>query len=229
VAHNEFSPVTDSVYLKFSGDSIDTFEARFDDVVVRKMVAGEPVAILDVSSDTTIAVVVDPSLTFIVSGHSGTCNWAAQSAGSSVSGASVGLGRINSANGVGAQDLAVTTNAASGFSVYARSAGLPTAASGATLANVGGTNPSPITFPSFGTEAFGYTTSDATLGTGTPARFTSGGAKWAAMTTSNAEISYGTGPVTADTVCVAYQAGVSGVTRAGSYATTVTYTAVPIF
>ena len=110
------------------------------------------------------------------------------------------------------------------FSVYSRSTGAL-----GVIDDVAGSNPSPIAFPSAGTEAFGYTTSDSSLGTGTVDRFTNGGAKWAALTALNAEVSYGTGPVSVDTVFVAYQAGVGATTPAGTYSTILVYTAAPLY
>jgi alpha-tubulin suppressor-like RCC1 family protein len=176
-------------------------------------------------SSTTASAVVASSLVFAVSSHTGTCNGVTQSPGAVKSATAVSLGEVAvGASVTGAQDLAVTTNG-SGYTIYLRSTGALTTGS-YSVANVSGTNASPSSFPSAGTEGFGYTTSDATLGTGTANRFTNPSANWAAVTTSNAEVSYDT---TSSTSCVAYQLGTSAGTRAGVYTMTVLYTAVPVF
>lgn len=180
------------------------------------------------SAAIRVSTVVTAALNFSVSAQAGPCNGVAQTVDASSSGTAVGLGRINSSNGTAAQKLDVTTNAASGAIVYVRSSG-PLTSNGHTIANVAANNASPAAFPALGTEAFGYTTSDSTLGLGTPDRFTSGGAKWAALSTMDSEVSFIPGPTVADSVCVAYQAGTSPATRAGSYSTTVIYTAVASF
>ncbi|MEO6728872.1 MAG: hypothetical protein ABIM99_03030, partial [Candidatus Dojkabacteria bacterium] len=89
-----------------------------------------------------------------------------------------------------------------------------------------GTNATPTAFSAAGTPAFGYTTADATLGTGTAGRFTGG--NWAAFTTSPLEVVY-SAVAAAETIRVGYQAGISTTTPAGSYLTTVIYTATPIY
>ena len=83
---------------------------------------------------------------------------------------------------------------------------------------------------SAGTEAFGYTTNDATLGTGTAARFTTGGPKYAAFTTSNAEAGYSGAAVSSETIRLGYAVGISGTTPAGTYgSSTVIITATPAY
>ncbi len=134
-----------------------------------------------------------------------------------------------STNGVAAHDLTVTTNAGSGYTLSIRYTAKPT--SGANdIDDHTGTNAAPTTM-SPGTEAFGYTTNDATLGTGTADRFTSsGGNKWAAFTTSNAEVAYSSTSVSSQTTRVGYQVGISGTTPAGIYGTsTVIVTATPAY
>ena len=133
-----------------------------------------------------------------------------------------------STNSIGAQDLTVSTNAANGYTVSARYTGKPLSGSN-TIADHAGTNGSPTTFAAPGNEAFGYTTSDSTLGTGTANRFTNGGPKWAAFTTANSEVAYSNAPAASDVTCVGYQAGISGLTPAGVYTTTVIFTATPVF
>ena len=126
------------------------------------------------SAENTVSAVVDPVLSFSVSAHSGACNGVVQSAGVTASATAVDLGRMSSSsNLVGAQDLTVATNAASGFTVYARSSGPMADGAGHAISDLAGgkTNAAPGAFDVAGIEAFGYTTSDSTL-SGTADRFT---------------------------------------------------------
>jgi alpha-tubulin suppressor-like RCC1 family protein len=182
--------------------------------------------LLDVTATTTIEVDVLPFFTFGVAGHVGSCNGVAQTGVSDAT--SVNLGRVNAANGVAAQTLQVMSNAANGFTVFARSTD-PLSSGSADFAPVPGSNAAPTPFPGAGVEAFGYTTSDADLGTGMANRFTAGGAKWAEMTTSDAEVLSGAGAVSSKTACVAFQASAAAATPAGTYQATIVYSAVPSF
>ncbi len=203
---------------------------RLDDLFVRKFVAVEPAVVLDINRSATVSGIVDPSLLFTVSSHSGSCNGVSQSSGSSSSTTTVSLGHVNpTVNAVAAQDLTVATNAGSGFTVYARYAAAMNDGNGHTIADLGSSNAAPGAFSSPGTAAFGYTTSDATLGTGTADRFTNPSARWAGLTTTGAEVSYGSLPIASDTACVAFQFGAASTTPAGTYAATVIYVAVPSF
>lgn len=186
------------------------------------------IAFTDASEDIEVSVAQAAELTFGISGHVGSCNGAAQNGIASAT--DVSLGSVSAAsNRVAAQDLTVTTNAAGGYTIYARYSNPLTGPGGQTLADVSGTHASPVSFPAAGTAAFGYTTSESALGSGTADRFTNGGPKWAAFTASNAEVSRATAPADTDTVCLAYQAGISPTIPAGTYSTTIIYTAVASF
>lgn len=179
----------------------------------------------------SVSLTVDPSLSFSV---------AAVNSGQSVNNAattvtttttSIPFGTVSSAaNAVAAQDLTVGTNASGGFTVYTRYTGTLASGAGPTITDHTGTNASPSTFPAAGTEAFGYTTEDSTLGTGTTDRFTSsGGNKYAGFSTSNAEIAYNNAPTSSLVTRVGFKAGVAASTEAGTYTTTVIYTATPTY
>lgn len=215
--------------LGFTNSTIGApFDFRIDDVVVRKYVTNEPITILESSSDVTIAAVVDAWLTFGVASHVGACNGISQSAGVATSAVAVGLGHVSVSGVVGAQDVTISTNSGLGYAVYLRhTAALQSPAH--TLAAVPGSNASPGAFPLIGTEAFGYTTDDATLATGTADRFTNGGAKWAALTGTNSEIEAGSTVTSGDIACIAFRAQVSGTSPAGAYSTSIIYTAIPAF
>lgn len=134
-----------------------------------------------------------------------------------------------SANSIAAHDLTITTNAGSGYTVYTRYTQAPTngAASIDDLATY--TNASPGSFSAAGTEAFGYTTNDGVLGTGTTTRFATT-PQWAAFTTSNLEVAYSAAAVSSQTTRVGYEVGISGTTPAGLYNnSTVIFTATPAY
>jgi hypothetical protein len=180
-----------------------------------------------------VTVSVEGSLAFAVAGVTGNGSLAVNGAtitnGLATTSTTIPFGTVTSStNKIAAQDLTVSTNSTNGYTVYTRYTGQ--LASGAnTIGDHSGSNGTPTAFSAAGTEAFGYTTEDATL-TGTPARFTSsGGNKWAAFTTSNAELVYNNAAVSNQTTRVGFQTGISATTEAGSYTTTVVYTAVPVY
>lgn len=173
-----------------------------------------------------VSATVDPSLSFTISAvsTSQTVNGATTTDASTTT--TVPFGTLStSANQIVAHDLAVGTNAQNGYTVTIKSTAALSSGSH-DMADHSGTNASPATFSAAGTEAFGYTTEDATLGTGTANRFTSG--KWAAFTTSPLEVVY-SAAAASETTRTGYQVGISATTQAGSYSTTVVYTATPTY
>lgn len=182
-----------------------------------------------ITSGQAVSLSVDPSLSFSVAGvtSGGTVNGATTNTTSTST--TVPLGTVTtSTNAIAAQDLTVTTNAGHGYTVYIEYTAKPTSGSN-TIADTTGTNASPVTFPSAGTAAFGYTTNASALGTGTANRFTSAGNVWAAFTASNLEVAYSNTSVSSQTTRIGYQAGISGTTPAGTYTTTVVLTATPTY
>jgi hypothetical protein len=188
-------------------------------------------ALFILTNGSTLSLTVDNTLTFTVNavasgqGCDGTTTTAASTA------TTIPFGTVNSAaNAVVCQDLTAATNATSGYTIYARYTAAPTNALAQTIADLpGATNAAPIAFTAAGTEAYGYTTNDSTLGTGTANRFTNGGQKWADMTTANNELAYENAPVNSTTYRVGHQVGVSTITKPGTYTTTVIYTCTPIY
>src|SRR5450759_3042320 len=182
--------------------------------------------------DTAVTFGVDPSLTLTVATVAAApgCGDVTTTVASTTN--AVNLGHLSStaSHPIGGQRLTVQTNAANGYTVYASySAAMIGAGSGHTLADVGGTNASPVTWPA-STEAFGYTTESNSL-SGTPARFHSP-AKWAALTTTGQEIMRNTTtpPSGGDTNCIAFQMSQAGITPADvAYTTSVRYSVVPLF
>lgn len=179
----------------------------------------------------TVSLTVDPSLSFTVAGVSSGGSVNGQTTNITTTASTIPFGTVTSStNRVGEQLLTVNTNAQGGYTVYVRYTGQLTSAALDTITNHTGTNAAPTTFSAAGTESFGYSTSDSTLGTGTADRFTSsGGNKWAAFTTSDVEVAYNSGPVSNEQTDVGFQVGVAGATEAGTYTTTVIYTATPTY
>lgn len=177
---------------------------------------------------STLSLTVDPTLTFTVNAVAGgqTCNGATSTAASTAT--TIPFGTVSTAsNAVVCQDLTASTNATNGYTIYARYTAAPTNALSQTIANHTGTNAAPSAFSAAGTEAYGYTTNDATLGTGTAGRFVPN--LWAAMTTTNAEIAYEPTGVNTTTYRVGHEVGVGLTTRPGTYTTTIIYTCTPVF
>ncbi|HSX48314.1 MAG TPA: hypothetical protein VLF41_02320 [Candidatus Nanoarchaeia archaeon] len=175
----------------------------------------------------TLSLTVDPTLSFTVNSVAASqgCNGATSTQASSSS--TIPFGTVSlAANSIVCQDLTVTTNAGSGYTVYIRYTGKPTSG-GFQISDHTGSNASPTAFSSPGTEAYGYTTDDASLQAAAANRFISD--LWAAATTTNAEVAYDAAPVSSQTTRVGHQVGISGTTRAGIYTTSVIYTATPVY
>ena len=176
-----------------------------------------------------VSLTVDPTISF---------NVAAVASGQTVNGATttvtttdgtIPFGTVTSgALSIAAHDATVTTNAGSGYTMYIRYTAAPSSGANS-IDDHTGTNAAPSAM-SAGTEAFGYTTNDATLGTGTAARFTDSAPEYAAFTTSNAEVGYNASAVSSQTIRLGYAVGISGTTPAGTYgASTVIITATPAY
>jgi len=177
---------------------------------------------------STLSLAVDDTLTFTINAVAGgqACNGPTSTAASTAT--TIPFGTVTSAaNAIVCQDLQAATNATNGYTIYARYTAQPTNALAQTVANHTGTNAAPTAFPAAGIEAYGYTTNDATLGTGTPGRFVPN--LWAGMTTTNAEVAFEAAGVNLTTYRVGHEVGVSLVTHPGTYTTTVIYTCTPTY
>lgn len=174
----------------------------------------------------SISASVDPTLSFTVNsvGSAQSVNGSTTTAASTST--TVPFGTLSLAsNRIVAQDLAIGTNAQNGYTVTVAYTGAFTNGTH-NLTNHSGTNASPTAFSAAGTEAFGYTTADTSLGTGTANRFQGG--NWAALSTTPAEIAYSSAAVS-ETIRTGFQAGISATTPAGAYTTTVVYTATATY
>jgi hypothetical protein len=178
-----------------------------------------------------VSLTIDPTLSFTIAGvtSGGTINGVSTTITTTPTAVSF-LNAVNSTtNGVSAHDLTVGTNASGGYSVYIRHTQSLT--SGAdTITDWTGTNAAPTSpFPT-GSEAWGYTSNDGALLTGTANRFTNGGDNWSGFSTSTNElVGDGTGPVASATTRVGHQVAVDASTEAGTYQTTIIYTAASTY
>ncbi|MFI5240422.1 MAG: hypothetical protein ACHQUB_01815 [Candidatus Saccharimonadia bacterium] len=178
------------------------------------------------TAGSSLSLSVSPTLSFSVAAVASgqTCNGATATQTSTST--TIPFGAVTTAtNSVVCQDLAVTTNAITGYTVYIRYTAKPTSGSN-TIADAPGSNASPSPFPAAGTEAYGYTTEATALQNSPANRFTGG--NWAAATTTNAEVAY-SNVAASHTTRVGHQAGVSGTTQPGTYTTTIIYTCTPIY
>jgi hypothetical protein len=173
-----------------------------------------------------VSATVDPSLSFSISAVSSSQSVNGATTTDASTTTTIPFGTLSaSANQIVAHDLVVGTNAQNGYTVTIKSTGALSSGSH-DMADHSGSNASPSTFSAAGTEAFGYTTEDTTLGTGTAGRFGSG--NWAAFTTSPLEVAY-SAAAASETTRTGYQVGIASTTQAGSYSTTVVYTATPTY
>jgi len=180
------------------------------------------------TNGSTLSLTVDATLSFTVNAvaSSSSCAGGTSNAGSTST--TIPFGTVTAAtNGLVCQDLSAATNATNGYTIYIRDTGQPTNGLGQTIIDWTGTNAAPTTFSAAGTEAYGYSTNDATLGTGTAGRFVAN--KFAASTTSNSEVAYEAAGLNSTTYRVAHQAGISTTTLPGTYQTTVIYTCTPVY
>jgi hypothetical protein len=176
-----------------------------------------------------LSLTVDPTLSFTVNGVNSSTSCASGTTTATTTGTTLPFGTITSGTpSFICQDLAAATNASGGFTIYMRNTGAPSNGIDS-INDVSGSNASPGSFPSPGTEAYGYSTTDASLGTGTADRFTNPSQQWAAATTSNAEVAYVAGPVGTTNFFIAHQADVALTTPSGTYTTTVIYTCTPVY
>jgi len=192
------------------------------------------------STSISVSASVDPTFTFsVAAANTGTVNGAAINVTTSTA-TTIPFGTLSTGTTkIAAHDLSITSNSLNGYTITVKAAADPPLVDA--LNNIDkftGSNATPATWSSpDGTSAnvntgfFGYTTNNATLGTGTADRFTSsGGNKWAGPTTSPLEIAYSpVGVSTTQVTRVGWQAEVNGLQPPGSYAGTVVLVATPTY
>jgi hypothetical protein len=182
------------------------------------------------TNGSTLSLTVDDTLSFTVNAVSASASCDGSTTTQASTPTTIPFGTVTAAaNGIVCQNLTAATNATNGYTIYTRYTAPPTNTIGQSILDWSGINSAPTAFPAPGTEAYGYTTNDAALGTGTPNRFTNGGQKYAKETTSNAEVGYEANGVTTTTFEIAHQVGISLTTHPGTYSTTIIYTCTPIY
>ena len=183
------------------------------------------------TNGSLLSLTVDNTLSFTVNpvSASQSCDGTTTTAASTAT--TIPFGTVTAAaNGVVCQNLTAATNATNGYTIYTRYTAAPTNALGQSILDWSGTNAAPTTFPAAGTEAYGYTTSDAALSTpGSANRFTSPSQNWAKETTTNEAVAYEAAGSTSNTWEVGHEVGISLTTHPGTYQTTIIYTCTPIY
>ena len=210
-----------------AGTTAGSFDVRFDDIVVRKYVANEPAVVLEQSADVTVTVALLPHMTFGVGGvPSGVDCGVGTISTVPTSATSMNMRSLSTAaNAIACQSLAISTNAAAGYTLRMEASG-PLASGPFSIPGHAGTNETPTAFPNPGIESVGYST-NADL-SGPSDRFLNPIRKWAGLTDASGEVAYASAASSGSAI-VAYQVGISSGTPAGIYSTTVIYTAIPLF
>jgi hypothetical protein len=202
-------------YGLFNTYSDDTCSTGVDSVVVA----------YTYNNGELVTLTIDPTLTFSVNsvGIGVDVNGATTTVASGASSIDFGSNVTHTTNGVSGHRLDVVTNATSGYNVYIRHTDDLTNAASDTITAHTGTNAAPTAFPAAGTEAWGYTTEDADL-----TQFDAN--EWAGFTTSNELVMTNPNATSGtDQVEVGHQVGVSNITEAGTYQTTLIYTIVATY
>src|SRR4029079_1009616 len=118
---------------------------------------------------------------------------------------------------------------ASGYTVTVSQSGAMTNQNSNTISPVSGTNTSPAIFPAaFTTRAYGYHTTDGSLGTGNTTRFSTNNT-FAQFDSTAREVAYSSSPVNSEVTDMVYEIEVGLGARPGSYAHTITYLATGLF
>jgi hypothetical protein len=176
---------------------------------------------------------IDPTLTFTVGAVAASQSCGGTTTSHLSTATTLDFGNVaTGGQGLVCQDLQASTNATNGYTIYTRDTGPFENALSQSLADVSGSNLSPSSFPSSGTEAYGYTTDDQSLSaTGDGAnRFYDGATyNWAAMTQTNAEVGYESSGVVQTTYRIGHRVGLSSTTAPGTYTTTIIYTCTPVY
>ena len=241
------SQATQAVTLTFSGttnpSTVDTtYFARlttYSDAGTT-VIDGPDVMGFAILNTTSIVVsaTIDPTLSFsiapVVSG--GLVNGATTNVTTTATTIPFGT-MVSTSPKIAAHDITVTSNAGVGYVVTVRGTTNPVLVSGTeNIDEFTGTNTAPTAWSSpagivgsVNTGFFGYTTNDATLGTGTPARFTSGGPKWSGTTTSPLEVAYSAVGVTGEVTRVGWEAEVNSMQVPGAYTGSVILVVTPTY
>ena len=214
--------------------TIKNYGAAYDGVYYFRLydtVAGQAVT-TDTGKTYPSLTAKRTTLTFTIGGLASGVTTAGTTTTFATTDTSVPFGQIaTTTEALGAQRLTVTTNANYGYTVYLNeSQQLQSAIYTTTIDKVSGTNASPAAFAIQGGSngAYGYQTSDSSLGTGTTDRFSAAN-KFAQLDSTLREVAYSTDPVTSEATDIVYKLKVGDLQEAGNYTTTLTYVATPVF
>jgi hypothetical protein len=185
------------------------------------------------TNGSLLSLTVDNTLTFTVNGRTTgqTCSDGTTAPTVNTTSTTIPFGTVTPATpGIACQRLNAASNSTNGYTIYMRYDQAPTNALSQSITDWSGSNTTPTSpFTTVNAQgAYGYTTSDNTLGTGTTGRFTTG-TKFAATTTSNAEVGYESAGVTSTDYIVTHQVAVTTTTFPGTYTNTIIYTCTPVY
>lgn len=161
-----------------------------------------------------VSVTVEPSLNFDIAPVTSSTGVAdGETTTVATTDGTIPFGSVTAgANGVAAHDLSISTNAQAGYNVDVRYTGTLTNASTDTISDVSGDG---VAFPVG--EGFGY-------------HLSAGTDNWQQFSTSNENVMTSSVATSgSDTETVTYQVGIDTSTEAGTYTTTVIYTATPTY
>jgi hypothetical protein len=190
-----------------------------------------------ITAGSQLSLTINGTLTFSVNGLTTSDNcYTGQTSTQNTTATTLPFGTVTTAStNVICQRLNAATNATNGYSIYLRYDHKPQNALSQQIGDWTGTNAAPTT-PQTATNtgangqgSYAYTTSDASLGTGTANRFTSGGPKWAAATTANAEVAYEAAGVSSTDYVISHQVIIANTTQPGTYQNTIIYTCTPVY
>ncbi|MBI5153143.1 MAG: hypothetical protein HZA36_01655 [Parcubacteria group bacterium] len=171
------------------------------------------------------------TLTFTVGGLSSGTNTAGIVTDVTTTATTVPFGSVVSSSPVeAAQRLTVTTNATIGYVVRMYQTQLLLSDTSRTVPTVGGTNASPLAWsiPTGQSGAYGYHTTDATLGSGTATRFAANDT-YAQLDSTAREIAYSSIPVNNESTDIVFKIELTSTQFAGTYNNTLAYIITPIF
>lgn len=176
-------------------------------------------------SQIATASTVNQTLSLVISGINSGSTVAGNTTNLTTTATGVPFSTLASGGGakIAAQNLLVTTNALSGYTVYILQDGDLRKTNGTTISPVPYDNSTPGSWPTnISRGYFGYHTGDSTLCTGTSGRFSSSDT-FAAASTSPYEVSCNTGPASSDSTDIVYKAEIGASQPAGSYQNKITY------
>lgn len=175
---------------------------------------------------TAAAATTDVSISFSIAGVASGTSVAGVTTDVTSTATSVPFGElVRNSRKEAAQTITVSTNANNGYTASVRQMGDLVEGRNIVFPTVSGTNTSPSAWPTSTvfTGAYGYHTSDGSLGTGTTTRF-SANDTFAQFASTAQEIAYSASQVTNEATSIVYAIEVGKAQPGGDYSHTITYT-----